>query len=340
MSWRNASRANPCSICEKTDWCRHESEADITDCYRACGAGGIEKRDKLGQVFWRHFPSGPRRTSGSSGSTPSAASIGSDDGATGVAYQCERASADALHEVYGDLIALLPLYERHREHLRETRKLADDEIETLGYRSFPGDLLDAQRIIDELVAKHGIQKLLTVPGFDRPERHVDMVDRTNGQVIKLDATELRLSGAPGILLSQRDIQARIVGMMIRLDAPPNPEPGKSYARYLPLTSYTYTGCAASIGVHVPLNAGIGTPLGIRVIEGIIKADICTLRTGVLSIGIPSGGRWEQGIRVAEQLGTQGILLCPDADTRHNMGICATVTYAASNLEALSAARVP
>ena len=327
MAWHNASRDHACAVCARTDWCRYDDDSGIVDCYRACGAGGVAKRDKLGQPFWRHSPSSSGAAS-SKGPT-----FREPKHEPEIVYQHERADADTLHAVYSDLLAALPLYDRHHRHLQDVRKLSDDETALLEYKSFPSERINADHAIDALLKKYAVDTLLRVPGFDMPQRHVDMIDRTNDQVLTLDATELRLSGAPGILLPVRDAKGHITGLMDRLDEPSSSNPAATFCRYLPVTSYTSTGCAASIGVHVPLHPGLSHPLGSRVIEGIIKADTSTLRTGVLCLGIPSGSRWAEGIRCAEALGVESILLSPDADTRHKLNICTSLTFAADALTA-------
>lgn len=167
-----------------------------------------------------------------------------------------------------------------------------------------------------------------MPGFDSIRRDTVLADERMTGI-----TEMRLSGAPGIMLPQRDQRGRIVAMMIRLDQPSTKDPNKKSLRYLPVTSYTPTGCRAKVGVHVPIHAADCEPKTVRIIEGIIKADVATLRTGILTLGIPNGGRWLAGVRRSETIGAETILLAPDADTRENKGICATFVQAADELAA-------
>jgi len=54
-AWVNAKRQEPCSICGKHDWCRRTEDGFIIDCYRQQGAGGYQKQDKIGRVYWRHY---------------------------------------------------------------------------------------------------------------------------------------------------------------------------------------------------------------------------------------------------------------------------------------------
>lgn len=324
--WINVSDREPCTVCGKPDWCRRSPEGDAHDCYRECGVGGVERRDKLGQVYWRHYTGGKPAATASDHGGGVAAELQEEH--PDLAYEHERADPDTLHAVYSDLVALLPLYEHHGRAIVQQRGISVAEAHRLGWRSFPTGL-DAREVVEKLEAKYGYENLLTVPGFDRPRRDALLADGT-----VLNTTELRLSGAPGVLLPQRDSKGRIVGMMLRLDDPAQPDPKKKPRRYLPLISYTTTGCAAKIGVHVPLHENDEhAPKIVRIVEGIIKADISTLRTGILTIGIPNGGRWLQGVARAEALGAEAALLAPDADTRTNQGICATLVHTANDLAA-------
>jgi hypothetical protein len=318
-SWENASKATPCGICGKADWCRRTRNGEVSDCYRECGPNGVERRDRSGQTFWRH--GGRPKKPGDAGAEPQ------EEEHAGVAHERERADADTLNAVYSALIELLPLYEDHAKGLVR-RGFTLEEVDRLRYKSFPVGK-DARRVADELEGAFG-DKLLNIPGFDREHRDGTLADGTCTVF-----ASIRLSGASGILLPQRDEKARIVGMMLRLDEQIEATDRKR-PRYLPLTSYTSSGCGAKIGVHVPLHTQGEGPKIRRVIEGIFKSDLATLRTGVLTLGIPNGGRWLQGIKKAEALGAHDILLCPDADTQNNAGICSTLTHAADTLAAKGA----
>ncbi len=318
--WENASKTKPCGICGDPDWCRRTRNGEVADCYRACGPNGIQKTDRIGQTFWRHR-SGPTKPGGPKGD------VVDEEETSGIAHDRERADADTLHLIYSELVRLLPLYEDHGKAL-VARGFTLKEVSALGYRSFPAGN-DALRVVDELEQVYG-DRLLTVPGFDREHRDSTLTDGTC-----IIVPSIRLSGSPSILLPQRDEKGRILGMMLRLDDQPVTADRKR-PRYLPLTSYTSSGCGAKIGVHVPLHTQGEGPKIRRVIEGIFKSDLATLRTGVLTLGIPNGGRWLQGIKKAEALGAHDILLCPDADTQNNAGICSTLTHAADTLAAKGA----
>ena len=314
--WQNVSKSAPCSVCGKPDWCRRSQDKDVSDCYRECGPTGIQKHDKVGQTFWRH--GGRPKKPGEAG----AVLVEEEEETPGIVHDRERGDADTLHVIYSALLKLLPLYEDHAKAL-VARGFTVEEAHQLSYRSFPvGN--DAHRIVDELHKVYG-DRLLSVPGFDREHRDGTLADGTCTVF-----HSIKLSGASGILLPQRDAEDRVGGMMLRLDDQPVTADRKPL-RYLPLTSYTSSGCAAKIGVHVPVRTSGEGLKHVRVIEGVIKADLATLRTGILTLGIQNGGRWIAGIKKAEGLGAEAIRLCPDADTRQNAGICCTLTHAADTL---------
>ena len=114
--------------------------------------------------------------------------------------QLPRASLERLNTVYLAMIKVLTLSTRHAEHLR-ARGLTSEQIELLQYRTLP---LDGRGEIVRQIQGQGL-KLAGIPGF------------------WLSDDEVRLAGAPGILISVKDIKGRIQGLQIRAD---NPTSGK------------------------------------------------------------------------------------------------------------------
>jgi P4 family phage/plasmid primase-like protien len=332
LKWVNASKQSPCTVCGKTDWCRFTSGGEIIDCMRDCGTGGVQKLDKIGQVFFRHFMNTGITGKGGGGHGDAGSHAGADvDIEAPLRNHKERREPELLHAVYTALLDELVLYDHHVEHMADKRKLTRAQLQRLGYRSFPSGRLDQQRVVDKLLTTFTAEQLTSVPGFDRPKRDPVLLDDGG----TLDVTEVRICGCDGYLLAQRDDHGRIRALVLRRDLP-EPKPGgdltKKPSRYLPFTAYDDTGAAAAVGVHVPLHAPEQRKT-VRVIEGIVKADTATDKTGMLTVGIPSGGRWKTGIKLAEQLGAEMIVITPDADTQTNKGICMTLVHACHELAA-------
>ena len=328
LRWANVSKASPCSVCGKADWCRFTAGGEIIDCMRECGSGGVQKVDKIGQVFFRHFA---RRTG--------------EDGGDGCHFRAEvdvealtrnhkkRGEPELLHAVYTALLDELDLYDHHVEHLTQGRKFTVEQLQQLGYRSFPSSRLEQQQVVQALLKTFTEDQLTSVPGFDKPKR--EPIELRGGGL--LDPTEVRICGCDGYLLPQRDRDGAIQALVIRRDLPEaksDDAKDKKVSRYLPFTGYDESGAAAAVGVHVPLHDPQHRKV-VRVIEGIIKADTATDKTGVLTIGIPSGSRWRIGTKLAEELGAEAIVITPDADTSTEKGkaICLTLVQASHELAA-------
>ena len=249
----------------------------------------------------------------------------------------ERADVATLHRVYARLLELLRVNAGHREALH-ARGFTDDEVATLGYRSFPEGQDANLRLCDALEAEFSLAVLLTVPGFDAPEKHIHggtepVLDLDGKPVLDADGkpamrsttlrlTQVKLSGAPGLLLPQRDEHGRIEALVLRVDMP-----GKTGARYLSVTSYTYAGAPGKVGLHHPLQTGKADVQSVRIIEGIFKADLTQRRTGMQTIGIPTGGQFLRGAKEALKSATS-ITFAPDADTPRTASILGALVTAA------------
>src|SRR5262249_54216170 len=104
---------------------------------------------------------------------------------------------DTLHEVYSTLLddPRLKLSDADRDSLR-ARGFDPDEAESHGYRTMPPRNRDA--VAHDLSKRFGADKLLTVPGFFRPERG-----------------GISIACLPGLLIPCRDARGRIVGLNVR-----------------------------------------------------------------------------------------------------------------------------
>jgi hypothetical protein len=147
--WENVSRAAPCAICGKPDWCRRSKDEAVADCYRECAANGIQKTDKIGGVFFRHFLK-PR----SGGTSEKAREAREEEEQPGLGYEREAVDEDTRDRIYRELIELCGLYQDHARALLAKRGITVEEARALGYCSFPVGA-DGRKVVDELERRHG-----------------------------------------------------------------------------------------------------------------------------------------------------------------------------------------
>ena len=174
-----------------------------------------------------------------------------------VVAQSELAPPQEIHRTFSALLEMLPLYDKHREHLRQKRGLTDEQIEALGYKSTPPPHL-CRSYTDKLIAKNCTVQ--GVPGF--------YLDGDGKWTVKFG------SRTAGIIIPARDLEGRIRGVQIRLDNPIRKEgddPDKEGIKYLSLSSSDKKMGVSSGGlVHFVGNPRAKT---VYVTEGLLKADI-------------------------------------------------------------------
>src|SRR5262249_13651611 len=71
----------------------------------------------------------------------------------------------------------------------------------------------------------------------------------------------------------------------------------------------------------------------RLTEGWLKADIATLFSGILTVGLPGVASWRRGIAVLKELGVKTVRLCFDADCRTNATVAHHLAAAVVGLRA-------
>lgn len=172
--------------------------------------------------------------------------------------QAERASPQEIHQTYSLMLGMLSLNSAHRAHLRsEKRGLADEQIDSLGFKSTPPYFLC--RSLTERLIKQGC-RVEGVPGFYLHEGGY--------------WTAKFSSRTAGILIPAIGIDGLIHGMQILLDVPfkgRDDPPEKAGTKYIWLSSSAKNmGVTSGSPVHF-----IGNPFArtIYVTEGILKADI-------------------------------------------------------------------
>jgi hypothetical protein len=195
------------------------------------------------------------------------------------------ADAGLAHRAYEALLASLTLGDEHRQDLRR-RGLSDAEIDRRGYRSLRNT--GRGRAARSVHARFG-DAVLGVPGFARGEFGVTL----HGE-------------STGLLLPVRDVNGHVVALKVRRAGKP---------KYVYVTGGD-DGPSPGSPVHVPL--GVTTPAAVvRVTEGELKADVCTVLDGTPTIGVPGVTQWRPAIAVLKALGAKTVVLAYDSPDVHD-----------------------
>lgn len=219
--------------------------------------------------------------------------------------QAERASPQEIHQTYSLMLGMLSLNSAHRAHLRsEKRGLADEQIDSLGFKSTPPYFLC--RSLTERLIRQGC-RVEGVPGFYLHEGGY--------------WTAKFGSRTAGILIPAIGIDGLIHGMQILLDVPfkdRDDPPEKAGTKYIWLSSSTKNmGVTSGSPVHF-----IGNPFArtIYVTEGILKADIAHVllnRSFVAVAGANNVAQLGPLFALLAQNGTELIIEAHDMDKYSN-----------------------
>lgn len=219
--------------------------------------------------------------------------------------QAERASPQEIHQTYSLMLGMLSLNSVHRAHLRsEKRGLADEQIDSLGFKSTPPYFLC--RSLTERLIKQGC-RVEGVPGFYLHEGGY--------------WTAKFGSRTAGILIPAIGIDGLIHGMQILLDVPfkdRDDPPEKAGTKYIWLSSSAKNmGVTSGSPVHF-----IGNPFArtIYVTEGILKADIAHVllnRSFVAVAGANNVAQLGPLFALLAQNGTELIIEAHDMDKYSN-----------------------
>jgi hypothetical protein len=191
-------------------------------------------------------------------------------------------------EVYTKLLDSLSLTLPAKEALLN-RGLTAKQIKERHYK-FLGDDASRNKAVAKLLKTVSEDKLVQIPGFF------------------LEGGKIKINGPSGILIPVRNSKGLIVSILIRpLKTTPK---GK---KYLYLSSTNKNGPKALKSVHVPRHTGdTGT---VRVTEGVLKADVASSLSGMLTIGLPGLYGISELMTVLTALKTTKIHLAFDADFR-------------------------
>jgi hypothetical protein len=304
--WVGVSLEHPCVICGKPDWCSRTADGRLAVCRRsphsATHGAGDRRVDRSGGEYWLYrlgpalSPPGP----------PPSFTLADGKG--------ERADADVLHQVYMGFLEALPLTYQHRVALR-ARGLSDTAIDLLGYRSLGRPRAAAVR---QLIERGLEQHLPRVPGF--------FVREADG-----GGKYWTVAGPAGIVIPVRDVAGRTIALMVRRDDQP-PVGDAPPAKYTYVSARKHGGPGPGSPVHIPLHPGLNTTL-VRVTEGALKADIATMLSGVLTVGLPGVGTWRRAAPVLAQLGAKVARLAFDADASVNLAVARALANLAEDLRA-------
>lgn len=219
--------------------------------------------------------------------------------------QAERASPQEIHQTYSLMLGMLSLNSAHRAHLRsEKRGLADEQIDSLGFKSTPPYFLC--RSLTERLIRQGC-RVEGVPGFYLHEGGY--------------WTAKFGSRTAGILIPAIGIDGLIHGMQILLDVPfkdRDDPPEKAGTKYIWLSSSAKNmGVTSGSPVHF-----IGNPFArtIYVTEGILKADIAHVllnRSFVAVAGANNVAQLGPLFALLAQNGTELIIEAHDMDKYSN-----------------------
>jgi hypothetical protein len=283
--FREATHADPCPVCKKPDWCRIAEDGSVC-CCRRVAAGGEERADKDGAIYYVH-----QLATGANGHAAAPPRFTLADGGG------ERADPDTLHRVYAALLDQLPLDAHHVDGLR-ARGLKGD-LKAAGYRTLGRGRWTAVRaLIDAGLEEH----LPRVPGFF-------VNDGKRGPY-------WTVGGASGLLIPIRDVKQRIVAFQVRADFP-----GEG-PRYSFVSSKKRGGAGPGAPVHVPLFDGDKST--VRVTEGALKADVATGLSGMLTVGLAGVNGWPRAAALLRRLGAKMARVAFDADARRNQNVAAAL----------------
>ena len=304
VAWFSVSKASPCAICGKEDFCQIAGDRSLIMCRRAhlsAGSGGRTKVDRSGVPFTIF---GGRKSS--AGTTEHTGEVPADvPDPDPVQHQYVVGEPAHLNTVYTRLFEKSTLSFAHEQSLIG-RGFTRDEIARCGYRTLP---TREQWPLMKGDFKLFAETILNVPGFSLHERTSD-----KGEAV----WSFRLDGPPSLMLPIRDRYGRVVRVQLDVDS--------ESPKYLPLTSYAKKGSRATQATHVPLRDGVMT-YAVRLVGGTYKADLLTNRSSVLTISAPSEYSYTACLDDVMALEPAIVCIAADADVRTNSMVAAAFATA-------------
>ena len=289
-SYQNLQYPQECSICNKTDWCQTlvndttgAGEADV--CKRPeswARSPEIEINDGSG-VFLRNSEPISRPKE--------------------FKYQIqtkskrEKASSKKADQIYRQMLKGLGLQDEHKLNLVE-RELTEDEIKILGYRSLPTTHEQRTELMQSLSRFEG--DLLKVGGFDLTNKN-----------------RIWITQQQGMLIPCRNVEGQIVGGQIRSD-----DNQSSRYRWFSASSSDRKRGGVSSGAPIHVAKWEGDNSTVWITEGILKADIASLKLGQTVIGVAGIRSYdhEELRQTLQALGAKEVIIAFDADYVSNPSV--------------------
>ena len=285
--WQEVTKAEPCPICEKPDWCRRSPDGAKVACRRESRGAVKAKRYKDGSEAHIHILRDDRQADGNG--KPKNEERGADpplERAPPPTSDAQQA-LDKRDQAYRLLLTELPLSPDHRDNLRQ-RGLSDAEIDEGQYRTLPSY---RQKFVKRLADGLGAE-FTTVPGFIEGDRGP------------------RIAAPSGLVVPVRDPVGRVVALKVRPDKP------NGSGKYCYLSSAKYGGPSPGSPAHVPLGVCGPCPV-VRVTEGELKADIATRLSGVPTVSFSGVASWRSVVPLLQTLGAKTVQVAFDADAPTN-----------------------
>lgn len=302
LQWSNVNSHMRCPVCGKHDWCSVHRSGEVVICRRVA-KGGLHKVDRQSTHYWVHLLKDK---------TPPPHDT--------LIQTTAVAPREVLHAAYSLVLSMLSLTPQHRQQLRG-RGLSDAQIDRGEYSSLPieGRARLAKAVWDVT------NEPLEIPG---------VFVKTEGY-----KSWLTLAGPPGLIIPIRDQHGKITALKVRRDKPATGE--LIGPKYVYVSSNSYGGPSPPQTMHWPLFEGrcYGE---IRVTEGPLKADICSVLSPVYTVGIPSANAWLCAITELQQYEgepLQRVRIAYDSDWKTNHHVANALHEFRTTLTAYTTAKV-
>jgi putative DNA primase/helicase len=209
----------------------------------------------------------------------------------------DPAGPDVLDKVYRALLRGLSVTARHAKQLQQ-RGLPPAEQKKRGYRALDKQRCNAVRGALE----HGVTEaeLAATPGV--------IISEKDGR------RYWSLASYGGLVIPVRDAAKRIVALLVRLDSPGR---GGKYS-WLSSAGKDRGGASPGSPLHFPLFDGDRSV--VRLTEGALKADVATVLSDVLTLGLSGHDAWRRGVEAAQEVGAKTVRCALDADWRTNPAV--------------------
>lgn len=243
--------------------------------------------------------------------------------------QSAIADIDTLNDVYSDMIAYMSLSDKNRNELIN-RGFSDDEINTLGYVTYPANAAEGYTNdyfdIPKKLLSHG-KNLRGIPGFYKTKR---------------TGTWTMMSNKGGVVVPYRNINNKIYGIQIRKDnevLERNEESGEVENKYGWFSSNNMNeGCKRTSIVHFATSffwdrekheyypdINLKGIKGVVITEGAMKADLAHCISGMPFLAIPGVTNCKEQLievltKLKEKYGLEVVFFAFDMDRVLNINV--------------------